>query len=95
MRSGNVILGNQEVDEQKLNPIVFPQPAINEVNVSNLNPLWNSDETKVYSVTGALIDVPVTNTNGNWKLDLTELPIGIFFLDHPEWNKPIRFIKSL
>ncbi|MGB0806984.1 MAG: M1 family aminopeptidase [Salibacteraceae bacterium] len=92
-RSNQIVLGADELEETKNSPIVYPQPANNTLHITNINSSQDINDIQIYSMTGSKIDVNARFEGRNILLTIEELPSGVYFVNHPKWTKPIRFVK--
>ena len=93
MGNPQVILGTEEKEEVKLTPIVYPQPASNELMIRNVDQKLNVQETQVYTVTGVQVFVPIKHVSTQWEMNVSHLSSGVYFIHHPGWTEPLRFVK--
>ena len=93
MGNPQIILGSEDIEKAKITPVLYPVPASNLVTVSNISGSFNATQISVMDITGGLVQVSMQTNNGNLILDIENLPSGVYFVSHPNWEKPLRMVK--
>ena len=93
MGTPQIILGANEVIKAKNTPILYPQPATDYVRIMNVNSNTNPAQGKLYDVAGNQLNVNFRTSGTDWVLDIENLPAGMYFIVHSDWDKPLKFVK--
>ena len=93
MGGASVILGNEEIENAKISPRLYPQPVMSELNISNIDMNSNITDLRVFDITGNQIQIPVEGLNSEWKLNTENISSGMYFIVHPDWSNPLKFVK--
>ncbi len=91
--SSNTVVGVEDATMAKKQPVLFPRLAKDFVTITNIPEMSNVKEVKVFGVSGNLISVGMQTSNGSWILNTGDLASGMYFVNHPSWSHPLRFVK--
>ncbi|WP_343659119.1 T9SS type A sorting domain-containing protein [Chryseobacterium sp.] len=72
---------------------LYPNPAKNELNIRYGDGIVKGDEVNIYSSGGQLVLHSKVNS-GTEKLDVAQLPAGVYLIKVGTKNKPLKFIKE-
>ena len=91
--SPNYILGTDEIETSKVEPVLYPQPAKDVIHITNIQMDSKLSECELFDVAGNKVDAKFTNSGSEWNLNIEDYPSGIYLISHPTWIKPLRFVK--
>lgn len=91
--NSNIVLSTHDVFTSKQEPVLFPSLAQDVVNISNISEFWDANEIHVFGMSGNQVQVPLQLVNSSWVLHVESLAAGIYFVNHPEWASPLKFVK--
>ena len=94
MGQPGIILGNDDIVEAKITPVLFPVPATNFVNISNIPTPTQIDQVVVFDITGSRVSVTITKYNNGLRVDVSKLPSGVYFVSGEEWSEPLKLVKQ-
>lgn len=94
MGAPQLVLGNDDIEWSKKQPVVFPVPSADQVTITNISVDLDVANIRVYSVTGNYMPVVMNSTNGTIRLDVSELSPGVYLVSYPTWEKPLRIVKN-
>ena len=79
--------------------IVYPNPAINEINIPILNPLLHSSQIEIFDLFGNRVlmsDIRAEKTSTSLKLNIDGLSSGLYFgqIINSKFSTHFRFVKE-
>jgi aminopeptidase N len=93
MKKSQIVLSDESVSKLKENPTLYPIPAHDYIQISNMNINSNIQECKVYDLTGNQLITSIRQDRNGWILDLKSFSSGMYFITHPDWSQPLKFVK--
>jgi len=93
MRTSDIVLSTETVNDLKSTPSLYPNPVIDVLQVSNVGVRSRIIDCSIYDVTGNKIDLNWTIQGEKWLVNVADLPSGMYFIIHPDWKQPLRFVK--
>ena len=94
MGQPSIILGNEEVEKAKITPMLYPQPATQNITITNVSSSIDASLITVFDITGSEVTLEISQLGNDLSLNISELSSGIYFVSHPEWTKPLRLVKQ-
>ena len=73
--------------------VIYPNPAKNELNIRYGNGVVNGDDINIYSSSGQLI-LRSKISSETERLDIAQLPAGVYLIKIGQSNKSLKFIKE-
>ncbi|UTW66635.1 T9SS type A sorting domain-containing protein [bacterium SCSIO 12643] len=93
MRNSEIVLSDESMDHLKMTPSLYPNPVIDVLQISNVHVQSDISDCYVYDVTGNKIELNWTEQSGKWLVNVEDLPAGMYFIVHPDWKQPLRFVR--
>jgi hypothetical protein len=95
MGTPELVLGTDDLSQKNLEPVVFPQPAVNRVDITNTDIELDESQLQLINYVGTEIAISFQKTASGISLNLSSLDNGVYFITHPSWSKPLKVVKSL
>lgn len=90
-----VFSGNMEnAEHQNCNPLIYPNPANNQINISFNCETDQKTDVKIFNCFGAEIFSKIISTSGETNFDVKALPNGIYFIKFQS-NDQYAIIRKL
>lgn len=92
-KSNQIVLGDENLDEAKMSPIVYPTPAQDIIRISNIDS-YQDLTFQLFDVLGKKVNVSSRLEGAELVLNISSLKKGAYFIKMASWNSPLRFIKN-
>ena len=93
MGSPSIILGTEEAEINKNQPIIYPQPATDFLKITNVRVGLNPNNFQLIDIAGNQLNAEFKSTSNEFVLNTSNLPAGMYFIVHSDWEKPLKFVK--
>ena len=91
--ASTTVVGTEDLDFYESDAYLFPTVANDLVNVSNIPSDFNFSAMNVVDMSGRVVPASKYFLDSRVQIAVSHLPQGVYFVQHPSWVKPLRFIK--